>query len=146
MKNIGLAYIDGKRLAWMANDDIRVNKLKEEDILELIVNLQEIVPMLKLPGKMFKGAQGKELAAVCIQSAWRMHKSYRAYQKLKVFIQKAVTIQRAVRKWKNIKDTRNVIGKQRDRLLKEFERLQQNFRNKWQEVKEKPRIEIHINS
>ena len=50
----------------MAMDDMRVNKLREEDILELIVNLEEIMAQLRIPGRMFKGAHGKELAAVCI--------------------------------------------------------------------------------
>lgn len=92
---VGLAILDGKKLAERVCGELR--KVKEQDILECLLNKEQVVPIVR--GSCFRSRIAKDLAAVKIQAAWRGYKALSAYQQLLVLIEKAKIIQKAFRKY-----------------------------------------------
>lgn len=93
--NVDLAYIEGKEIASLAEEDLR--KPTPENLFDCIVNKEEVGKIIKIPSRMFKGPKGPELAAINIQKNWRMYKAHTAYTQLKFLMGKATIIQRRFR-------------------------------------------------
>lgn len=42
-----------------------------EDVLGCVKNIRQVGMLLQQPGRRFRGPEGKDMAATCIQSHWR---------------------------------------------------------------------------
>lgn len=142
---IALVYIDGKKLARMA-----VNSYKKtysfNELLDCVVNLDDVNKILKIPSRMFIGPNGKKLAAIKIQTFWRMFSSLRDYKRIKVLIEKVKVIQASFRMHLKYKNTKKIIKENAEKELEQYYLLAKEFKDNWKEMKLNKRIEIHINS
>ncbi|CAG9314161.1 unnamed protein product [Blepharisma stoltei] len=93
----GIVYLDGKKLADLAKDELRT--LKEHEIISCIINAKSVVPFIQNPNIKYKTPLGKDLACVKIQSAWRGYKAFVAYQQLKILIEKANIIKKGFKNY-----------------------------------------------
>ncbi len=80
---VDLAYIEGKDLVRLAQSQPELKKPSNEQLFDCIVNKDDVLKVIKIPSRMFKGPRGPELAAITIQKNWRMYKAYTAYNQLK---------------------------------------------------------------
>jgi len=142
--DIKVAYIDGKKLARLA--EISFGKPTLADLLDCIVNQEDINKVIKIPQNMFKGANGKILAAIKIQSVWRMFRARKTYKRVKVLIEKVQIIQKSARLYLQYKNTLQVIKEKKEDNYNKYKELQQKFQEDWPQNKYRKRVEIHIQS
>ena len=95
---------------------------------------------------MFKGHEGTGKAALCIQKNWRMHKARVAYTYLMFLWQKAVKIQRAFRLFLFQRQIRDKVEQTNEEQLFVWREMQEEFKLRWPQIKNRRRTEIHINS
>jgi hypothetical protein len=111
-----------------------------------VVNKEEVGKIIKIPSRMFKGPKGPELASITIQKNWRMYKAHTAYNQLKFLMGKATIIQRRFRLYQFQKQTKAKVEELTNESLFVWKEMMEEFKNKWQDIKRKKRIEIHVNS
>ena len=92
-----MAYVEGKKVAYLATTEVSVKKPTKEELFDCIVNKDEVASRIKIPSMMFKGHEGPIIAATVIQKNWRTHKARVAYTYLKFLMGKATIIQRSFR-------------------------------------------------
>lgn len=95
--DVDMAYVEGRKVAMLATEDMDLKKPSKEDLYDCINNKDEVASRIKIPSMMFKGQEGPILAATVIQKNWRTHKARVAYTYLKFLMTKATTIQRSFR-------------------------------------------------
>ena len=71
--SIPIAYINGQNLAQLAMDDIGVVAVTRRELLECILNGEEVLSLIKTPGRRFQGPEAPKIAATLIQSIVRMY-------------------------------------------------------------------------
>ena len=142
--DIKIAYIDGKKLAKLA--EAAFGKPSLLDLLGCIVNQDDINKVIKIPQNMYKGPNGKALAATKIQSCWKMYRARKTYSRVKVLIEKVQTIQKQARLYLQHKKTLQTIRDKRDENYNRYKDLAQKFKEEWPQTKYKRRVEIHIQS
>lgn len=94
---VDMAYVEGRKVAMLAGNEMDLKKPQKEDLYDCIVNKDEVASRIRIPSLMFKGQEGPILAATVIQKNWRMHKARVAYEYLKFLNSKATIIQRSIR-------------------------------------------------
>lgn len=135
------AIADGKKLV-----DLIGKKVREEELLDCLVNKEEVREYIKIPRIQYQGEHGRAKAAVKIQSTWRMFKARTAYKQLMFLMGKATTIQRAFRRFLLIKNTRKQAASQFKDKMAEWKIIQNKFRQDWPTLKLKKHTELHISS
>ena len=95
---------------------------------------------------MYKGARGRENAAIKIQSFWRMFRAMRNYLRMRILIQKITIIQQNFRVYLKHKETIKKIKERSHEQFESYKNRMESFKSDWQEIKLRKRIEIHINS
>ena len=98
------------------------------------------------PQTMFKGANGPVLAAIKIQTCWRRHKAFSAFDQLKFLMRMATIIQRKYRLYRLKMSTKAKVTKLKEASLEVWRQMQEEFKRCWPEIKKETRVEIHINS
>lgn len=142
--NVLLAYIDGKKVLKLAIDPFR--KVTTDDLLNCIINQEATLKYIKIPGRLFIGANGNELAATYISKTWRMYKQKKDYKYMKVFRDSANAIKRAYRIYIHAKQFKEKVARKFKEELDAWRAMMQDFKENWSETKKKRRVEIHINS
>jgi hypothetical protein len=107
------------------------------------LQLQEI---LTQPGRKFKGPKKNHLGAICIQKFWRRYKAFTAYSQLKFLMEKAAVIQRKFRLFQLRRSTKQKILELNQESIIVWREMMEEFKKRWSEIKQKKRIEIHVNS
>jgi hypothetical protein len=74
-----------------------MKKPTNEQLFDCIENKDDVIKIIKIPSRMFKGPRGPELAAITIQKNWRMYKAHSAYKSLQFLMKVATIIQRRFR-------------------------------------------------
>ncbi|EGR31111.1 IQ calmodulin-binding motif family protein, putative, partial [Ichthyophthirius multifiliis] len=145
MKDYGvqIAQIDGKQLVNYSQQKI-IPQL--EHLIDSCINQEDILKVIKIPKLQYRGTQGKIKAATKIQSVWRMYKSLKEYQRIQIMVQKVKFIQSQFRLFINKKQTRKKIIIKNQWEIDFHKTLQQKFKEDWNILKHKNRVEIHINS
>ena len=139
------AFIDGKRIISLIEGNLD-KSLNNELLMDCIVNQEQVAPYVKIISRLFKGPNGKELAAIVIQKNVRMYQVYTEYNRTKFFKNKVKIIWRCYLMYRLKMKTRLAIEhKFRDHLYV-WREMMQEFKKKWPEIKRKRRVEIHINS
>jgi hypothetical protein len=90
--DVPLVTVDGKQLVALSQH-AQHTMPSVEDLVSCLVNLDEVLKIIRLPKLMFRGAAGKNLAIVKIQATWRMFRTQREYERLKVLIGKVRVLQ-----------------------------------------------------
>ena len=109
--NIPIAYIDGKKVGQLAMD--LFNKFSMSDLLSCINNQECVAEFVKIPGRIFLGQSGKDLAVTYISKTWKMFRDKKKLREKKHItssanlIKKAYKRHRAREKMKEIIELKN---------------------------------------
>jgi hypothetical protein len=142
--NITYCYIDVIGLISMADNENEV--VTEKDLMQIVTNKSQVVEQTLNPIFKFKGPNGPVLATIKIQTAWRRHKAFSAFQQLKFLMNKATIIQRKFRLFQLKKSTKVKVNQINQEAMSIWREMQAEFKRCWPELKKQKRIEIHINS
>eukprot|EP00741_Cyanophora_paradoxa_P021428 tig00021352_g20686.t1 len=138
------AYVDGKALAELATDDLRAPTVAE--LVACVKNADQLPQLSKLPGRRFKGNNGKERAAAAMQATWRMFVTRREYEEGQRRQRAARRIQLGWRLYAAARRTREAIAATRALEAATFKQLAADFHRAWPTIKTKPRVVIHLPS
>ncbi len=115
--NVPLAYIDGKKAAKLAMDPFK--KWTVDDLLNCVANQDTVMEYVKIPGRLFAGTNGKDLAATYISKTWRMYKQKKQYKFMKMFNDSANVIKEAYRRYRTKKQFREkLMQKYKEELVR----------------------------
>lgn len=89
--DIPIAEIDGKKVAKLAFEKHAIPEI--EDLVLCVINIDDILKVIKLPRLMYRRENGHILAAIKIQATWKMHKTLREYERLKIMVTKVRVLQ-----------------------------------------------------
>lgn len=142
-------------------------QLTLDELLSTIINRDEIEKLIKQPvinfvafflkkilqtfcseieGRRFFGNNGKERAAIVIQSTWRgyfIRRMYRNFQKRR---RAAHVIASAWLRYSKPRKLREQLQMARVRQLDFFQNKQNQFRTQWNEIKSKRHVIVHVAS
>lgn len=136
--------IDGKKLFEFEKDEIKL--LNIQKFKGCILNMQEILALMKSQKVAYRGKGGKHLAAVKIQTAYRRFYAARQYRHLRALNIKAKIIQLYFRLYlKKLETKKNIKSVRRERI-EQFNRRQKVFKEHWATIKNESRFEIHLGS
>lgn len=142
--NVQMAYVDGRKLVELAVE--KLDKPTNEEMFECITNKEEVGKLVKIPTLMFKGPEGPIKAAVVIQKNLRMFKARESYRHLLFLMKKATKIQRRFRLYLFQKQTKDRVEELTNESLFVWKQMMDEFKEKWPAIKDRRRVEVHINS
>eukprot|EP01047_Picozoa_sp_COSAG01_P039820 COSAG01_NODE_3312_length_6277_cov_34.667368_1_plen_825_part_00 len=144
---VSLAVVDGALLADLAKlGDGDLCKPTDEQLINTLVNRDQVLGMLSMPGQGYRGADGHDAAATAVQSAWRGTMARRDYQ-LHVTIENAA--KRIAGRWRLHRQKRNTqtrISEIKEQREHDWTQRQAAFRESWHTTRAKPSVEVHIPS
>lgn len=142
--NITYCYIDVAGLVALADNENEI--VTEKDLMSIVTNKTQVIEQTQNPLFKFKGPNGPVLATIKIQTAWRRHKAFSAFQQLKFLMAKATIIQRKFRLFQLKKSTKVKVNQINQEAMTVWREMQSEFKRCWPEIKRTKRVEIHINS
>eukprot|EP00736_Rhodelphis_marinus_P005987 Rmarinus@m.15797 len=140
---VPMAVVDGHVIAQMA-DDLHRPTLAE--LVGCIVNLDDVAPLLKIPGQRYAGPAGKTRGATCIQATWRMYKTRCRYLQLLQETACARVIQMSYRLFVNRKNMLKKTAEKQAHVETRFQQLQEQLVSRWKEMKTRRRVIVHVPS
>eukprot|EP01029_Cantina_marsupialis_P010545 TRINITY_DN23_c8_g1_i1.p1 TRINITY_DN23_c8_g1~~TRINITY_DN23_c8_g1_i1.p1 ORF type:complete len:1057 (+),score=252.90 TRINITY_DN23_c8_g1_i1:125-3295(+) len=141
---VPLAYIDGKQVALLATDDLSAPTF--DQLLSCITNVDQVAPLLHIPGQRFRGPNGRKLAAIAIQSVFRMYNAKSKFGKLKAH---TIAINLIARAWKAYIDRTKCREQLRQKRKDEEARwrgLQDTLKERWSTIQNERRVIVHVPS
>ncbi|ETV97891.1 hypothetical protein, variant [Aphanomyces invadans] len=141
--SVPLAYVDGQKLMKIAAMDGTARGTME--LLSCILNMDEVSSLMRRPGQRFKGKSGPDLAAVLLQSVWRM---YITKKRLKNHHgnEDAAVIQRIYRSYRCFSQLQQRLKSVREADLRIWDAQMQRFRANWDSIKMQRRVVVHVPS
>ena len=136
--------IDASKLYNLEFDEVK--PLTPRKFKRCVLNFAEIEAKMKSHKIAYRGTAGKHLAAVKIQTAYRMFYASRQFKHLRALNTKAKLIQLYFRLYLRKLETKNNIKNVRADRAEQFKKRQIEFKVNWHNIKHSPRIEIHIGS
>lgn len=142
LHDVKIAYVSGQKLADLSIESARKPALQE--LLNCIVNKREIERFINHPHMKYYGSNRETLAAIKIQSVWRMHSARKKYKKSNNFFKRLLRVQNCARIFLKHRRTVQEIKLKKDRYRKECDELTEQLKKEWALVSNGPRIEIHL--
>ena len=142
--SIPLAYVDGQKVAALALDEL--TEPTKEALVDCIANRDEVLPIIEATGQRFKADAGETLAAILIQSVWRMYGLRRDFVAERSRLHAAAAIQEM---WRNAMVRASFIAtlwRKRTRDRSDMDELQTELVASWGSVSHKHRIVVHVPS
>lgn len=115
-------------------------------MFDCVHNKEEVLSVIKIPKRMFKGLEGPVRAATCIQKNFRMFKAREAFKHLKFLMKKATLIQQRFRLYLFQKQTKQRVEELTNESLFVWREMMDEFKHKWPMIKTRKRVEVHLNS
>jgi len=142
--SVPIAYVDGKTIAMLAEDELHTPSLDE--LLSCLVNENQVRSLVKVPGRRFVSADADTTAVTVIQATWRMHQQQKRFGRLSVAAKAAKIIQRRFRVFRSTKALRRRVSVLRAERLSLWRQQQQHFCSSWSDVQKDRRVVIHMPS
>ena len=92
---ISMCILDSYKMVQLV--EMELERYSKDDLLACVSNINAVTEWLTNPKKRFTGPNGPVLAVIKLQTAWRRHKAFTAYNQLKFLMAKATVIQRKFR-------------------------------------------------
>lgn len=142
--NVPIAYVDGNKMALLAQIDYRQPTV--DDLLDTLVNLDQVLELVNVPGRRFRGSNREGNATAVLQAVYRGHLCRRGFRDAMYRFKSALVIQRY---WKTIlacRHTAHVIERLVDERAAHFIALSQRLKKSWTEINRRKRVVVHIPS
>jgi hypothetical protein len=145
--SVPMAYIDGHsviKLAERAELDARPT---DEQLMGCIANVDQVGSLIRIPGRRFtKDEGGKNRAGLVIQTSWRRYLCRREYVAYKSANVAASTIQLGWRQAQQYQEARQKIRARREEEDAIWSGLVESLKFKWNDLKRKRHVVIHLPS
>ncbi|KAL4227848.1 hypothetical protein ACF0H5_013286 [Mactra antiquata] len=143
---VPVAFINGDRLADLAEEFELERPPGIEDLLSCIVNRDDVENVIFKPGRRFKGPNGRDIASAKIQATWKMYRERSTYLEYRRRKWAAGVI--AISWIMHIKmaKVRKQLKQVRLDNLENFRRRAKKFSMSWDRIKKSKRVVIHIPS
>lgn len=143
---IDLAYIDGKQLAELASFQ-SVDIATRAQLLRCIANAEDVLPLIEDSTRPYHfSSRGHHLAAMKIQSVWRMYHQRIAYIHLLIGTRAAIVIQRQWGIHRSHYITQCTLRSIQETRLAQWRRTMSDFVSRWPQIRDSRRIVVHIPS
>ena len=142
--NVPIAYVDGSKMALLAQIDYRQPSV--DDLLDCLVNLDQVLELVQVPGRRFRGSNSESNATTVLQAVYRGHLCRRGFRDAMFRFKSALVIQRY---WKTIlacRHTARVIERLVDERTTHFTALADRLKRSWVEINRRKRVVVHIPS
>lgn len=145
-------YIDGRKVADVAADDMLTANLTVDVLLSCIANVDQVTPyIVRAPMSLTRGMSTSKdallrAAATRIQSVYRMYACHRAYKLRKHLVACADVIKSGWNAYRSFKSTRVALRRVYDNQQAEWEAMSSAFAQNWKSIKTMRRVEIHVPS
>ncbi|EFC42140.1 hypothetical protein NAEGRDRAFT_69956 [Naegleria gruberi] len=140
---VPLAYVDGKKVVFLAERTIDPNN---RQLIDCLVNAENVIPYIKLPDVKFMGRNGQNNAATCIQRIWKGYIQRKRFSRLKYEHKMATRIQfwwfLRVRLFRTKEKIQKIIHDEEFKWKSKMD----EFKKNWDTIKKSKRTIIHINS
>ena len=141
---IPVAYLDGRKISEIAQDELIVPSTNE--LVSCIDNLDDVQPLLRVPGRRYAGPEGETAAALLLQSTFRKHKE-RAHFLLRraqnKCAQKLLAIIKCASERRRMLERLQVRSETRSKL---WNKIQMEFQRDWSVIKSRRHVVIHVPS
>lgn len=141
-----IIFVDGQKLLELAPHYELELKPSRAELLSCVDNSKEILQLLKMPGRRYKGAGGLHAAAAKIQATYRMHVKRRMYLEYRKMKWAAGVITMSWLMYIKMCHVRKSLKQKRQIQLELMQRQQRALRQKWMSMTEAPRVVVHIPS
>ncbi|XP_002730454.1 IQ domain-containing protein H-like [Saccoglossus kowalevskii] len=143
---IPLAFINGDKLADLSLEFELEKQPTIKDLLSVIINIDDVLAIIKRPGRRFLGPDGEHVAATKIQATWRRYKDRMAYLEYRRKKWAAGVI--AISWIMNVKlsKIRKQLRTTRQMYLDEFRERAKKFKTNWSRIQQSRRVLIHLPS
>ncbi|XP_053405574.1 IQ domain-containing protein H-like isoform X3 [Mercenaria mercenaria] len=143
---VPVAFINGDRLADLAEEFELERPPSIDDLLSCIVNRDDVENIIFKPGRRFKGPNGRDIASAKIQATWKMYRERSTYLEYRRRKWAAGVI--AISWIMHIKmaKVRQQLKQVRLDNLENFRRRAKKFSMSWDRIKKSKRVIIHIPS
>ena len=141
---VPIAYVDGNKLSQLAQMEHRAPT--NDDLLECLVNLDQILTTIRLPGSRYKGSHRERNASLAVQAVFRGHLCRRAFRNSMLRFRAALIIQRM---WKTIttaRTTERVVENRIAARREHFANLAQRLAQGWALMQRRKRVVVHLPS
>eukprot|EP00941_MAST-03F_sp_MAST-3F-sp1_P000844 g844.t1 len=141
---VPMAYIDGRHVVELAKDELTLPS--KDDLLMCIENIDEVHPLLQIPGRRYMGEMGREAAAIKLQSKYRQHyetHKFKHGRRQRHGCDIIVNFMKMMVQRKRCVETLQIRAKTRE---EEWRKLQSDFHRDWDEIKTKRRVVVHVPS
>uniref|UniRef100_A0A7S0VNS7 IQCH-like ATP-grasp domain-containing protein n=1 Tax=Hemiselmis tepida TaxID=464990 RepID=A0A7S0VNS7_9CRYP len=141
---VPVAYVDGNKVALLSQIDFRAPSV--DDMIDCLVNLDQVLELIKLPGRRYKGSNKDVVATLRLQAVYRGHLCRRGFRDSMWRFRAALTIQRL---WKTVttcRATAKIVEQVVEKRRRDFEALSKKLRQDWQLLKRRKRVVVHMPS
>jgi hypothetical protein len=145
-------YIDGRKVADVAADDMLTANLTVDVLLSCIANVDQVTPyVVRAPVSLTRGMSTSKdallrAAATKIQSVYRMYACHRAYKLRKHLVACVDVIKSGWKAYRSFKATRVALRRVYENQQREWESMSTTFSQSWKSIKSARRVEIHVPS
>ena len=145
--SVPMAYIDGHSVLNLAERAELDSRPTPEQLLECIANVDQVGSLIRIPGRRFtKDEGGRARAALTIQTSWRRFLCRREYVAYHLANEAASTIQLGWRQAQQYQEARQKIRDQRYKDEEIWNGLCSSLKTKWNDLKRKRHVVIHLPS
>lgn len=143
--SVPIAYIDGQAVVALAGDELSAPTMPA--LLKCVTNAEQVAALVSLPGSRFKPDEaGRRAAATAIQATWRGRRVHQQYCAFLRFRAAAFRIQVAWAGYQRLQRTRAALRALRLEANARFAGVAEAFRARWEVLKGKRRVVVHIPS
>ncbi|KAL5482074.1 hypothetical protein EMCRGX_G022355 [Ephydatia muelleri] len=141
-----IIFVNGNRLSELALHYELELKPSRTELLSCIDNGKEIIQLLRMPGRRYKGAGGLNAAAAKIQATYRMYVKRRIYLEHRRMKWAAGVITMSWLMYIKMCQVRKSLKQKRAAQLELMQRQQRTLRLRWLTITRSPRVVVHIPS
>lgn len=144
---VPLGVVDGLLLVKLGDKgDGDMMEPTEHEAIGTLVNRDQVLAQISMPGAAFRGVDGPDAAATTVQAAWRGTQARRDHA-LHMAVEKAAASIAA--RWRlhwQKRETQARVAEIREQREAAWSAGQQDFQARWKTIRAKARVEIHVPS
>ena len=142
--NFSFVEVDGNKLEALSNDEHK--KLSIKDLISCLTYKELKARRLNPINSKQLLMSIKEVAILKIQNNLRIYFARKKLKSLRFMMNRILKIQSSYKLFKGLERSRVMLEDKRSEDMDRFELINFRFKRNWQEIRNRPRIEIHINS
>lgn len=144
--SVPIAYVDGKRLAALAADEL--SKKSQQELLLCVLNVDLVASLSQLPGRAYATGTPEAVAEAAgkVQATYRAHVQRGEYQEQRTARRAAVRVTSVFRVNAAQRALRRALVAKRAADAAAFEALRRELVAGWPSIKSGRRVEVHVPS